>query len=65
MCGQDYAPWSVWVFRRDHICEVFGTVWRNSDESIFFYVPVEPAKGGDEVIADERVVFGIGYISAD
>jgi len=65
MCGQDDTPWSVWVFCCDHICEVFGTVWRRGDEFIFFYVPVELAKGGNEVISDEGVVFGVGYISAD
>lgn len=60
MCGQDNAPWCVWVFRRDNVGEVFRAIWCHVHESILFYVPVELAERRDDVISDEGVVFGVG-----
>ena len=59
MCGQNNAPWGVWVFRRDHVGEVFGAIWCHVHESILFYVPIELAERRDEVISDKGVVFGV------
>ncbi len=64
MCGQDDAPWRIWVFRRDDVREVFWAVGRRAYESVLFYVPVELAKRGGDVVADEGVVFGVGCRSA-
>lgn len=64
MCGQDDAPWRVWVFRRDDIREIFGTEWRRGYETVLFYVPIELAEGGGDIVADESMVFGAGCTSA-
>ena len=64
MCGQDDAPRRIWVFRRDDVREVFWAVGRRAYESVLFYVPVELAKRGGDVVADEGVVFGVGCRSA-
>lgn len=36
MCGQSNAPWSVWIFRRDHVGDVFWAIWCRVHESILF-----------------------------
>ena len=64
MCGQDDTPWCVWVFRRDDVCEVFGTEWCRGYETVLFYVPIELAEGGGDVVADDGMVFGLGCTSA-
>jgi hypothetical protein len=64
VCGQDDAPWRVWVFRRDDVREVFGTEWRRGYETVLFYVPIELAEGGCDIVADESMVFGLGCTSA-
>jgi len=60
MCGQNNTPWCVWVFRRDHVGEVFGAIWCRVHECILFYVPIELSERRDEVISDKGVVFGVG-----
>ena len=60
MCGQDDTPRRIWVFRRDDVREVFWAVGRRAYEGVLFYVPVELAKRGGDVVADEGVVFGVG-----
>jgi hypothetical protein len=56
--------WCVWpgVFRRDHVREDFETIWCLVYEHIFFYIPIELAERGNEIIADEpeSVVFDVG-----
>jgi len=63
MCGQDDAPWRVWVFRRDDVCEVFRAERRRGYETVLFYVPIQLAEGGGDIVADEGVVFGVGCMS--
>jgi hypothetical protein len=60
MCGQNNAPWCIWVLRRDHVGEVFWAIWCHVHEAILFYVPIELAERRDEVISDKGVVFGVG-----
>lgn len=63
MCGQDDAPWRVWVLRRDDVREVFRADWRRGYETVLFYVPIKLAEGGGDVIADKGMVFGVGCTS--
>ncbi len=60
MCGQDNAPWCVWILRRDHVGKVFGPIWCRVHESVLFYVPIELAERRNNVISDKGVVFGVG-----
>jgi hypothetical protein len=60
MCGQDNAPWCVWVLRRDDVGEVFGAKWCRVHECILFYVPIKLAQRRDEIIPDKGVVLGVG-----
>jgi hypothetical protein len=60
MCGQDNAPWCVWVLRRDHVGEVFQAIWCRVHESVLFYVPIELAERRNDVISNEGVVFSVG-----
>jgi hypothetical protein len=60
MCGQDNAPWCVWVFRRDHVGEVFQAKWCHVLESVLFYVPIELAERRNDVISNKGVVFSVG-----
>ena len=62
MRGEDDAPGRIWIFRRDDVREVLWAKWRRCYESVFFYMPVELAEGGGEVIADERMVFSAGCV---
>ena len=62
MRGQDDTPGRVWVFRRDEICKGLWADWRRGFEGVLFYMPVELAERGGEVVANERVVFGAGCI---
>jgi hypothetical protein len=63
MRGQNDAPRRVWVFRRDDVCEGLWTVWRHGYETVLFYMPVEIAERGGEVVADKCVIFGFGWTS--
>src|SRR6266576_6275703 len=55
MCGQDNAPCCVWVFRRDHIGEVFQAIWCHVLESVLFYVPIELSERRNDVISNKSV----------
>jgi hypothetical protein len=63
MCGQYDTSGRVWVFCTDHICEVLRTIWRSGYKTILFYVPIELAERGDEVIANEGMILSVGCIS--
>jgi len=60
MCGQDDAPWCVWVFRCDHVGKVFQAIWCRVFESVLFYVPIELSERRNDVISNEGVVFSVG-----
>jgi hypothetical protein len=60
MCGQNYTPWCVWIFRRNDVGKVFGAVWCRVHKRILFYVPIKLAERRNEVISDKGVVFGVG-----
>jgi hypothetical protein len=61
MCGQDNAPWCVWVLGRDYVGEVFQAIWCRVLESVLFYVPIELAEGRNDVISNKGVVFSVGW----
>ena len=60
--GQDDTPGRVWVFRRDEVRKGLWADWRRGYEGVFFYMPVEVAERGGEVIANKCVVFSAGCI---